>query len=205
MKTNERYICLDTETTGISIRNKHKIIEIGCIEIINGQETGQTYHTYINPNREIDKEAQAIHGITLESLQNELKFNEIAQNLMKFIENSILVIHNAPFDINFLNYELEQCGIDKIENEVIDTLILARKKYAGEKASLDALCKKFEIDSSARTLHGALLDASLLAKVFSKMDQEMDVHLKKIKYIIDEDFIRDDYSKLNFMILEQTL
>ena len=198
MKTNQRYICLDTETTGISIKKQHKIIEIGCVEVINGKETGQTYHTYLNPNREIDTEAQEVHGISLDFLQDKPTFSEISQDFTQFIKNSVLVIHNAPFDINFLNHELSLCGLEKIENEVIDTLVLARKKYINEKASLDALCKKFEIDTSERNLHGALLDAQLLAKVFVKMDEEMEIHLRKIKYIIDDEFIRNDYSNLEF-------
>jgi len=201
MKNNERYICLDTETTGISVKNKHKIIEIGCVEVVNGKETGQTYHAYLNPDREIDKEAQSVHGISLDSLQDKPRFNEIADEFTNFISNSTLVIHNATFDINFLNYELELCGLEKIENPVIDTLILARKKYVGERASLDALCKKFEVDLSSRNMHGALLDAGLLAKVFIRMDQEFDINIKKIKYIVEDEFIREPYDSMNFTVL----
>jgi DNA polymerase-3 subunit epsilon len=201
MKNNERYICLDTETTGISVKNKHKIIEIGCVEVVNGKETGQTYHAYLNPDREIDKEAQSVHGISLDSLQDKPRFQEIADEFTNFISNSTLVIHNATFDINFLNYELELCGLEKIENPVIDTLILARKKYVGERASLDALCKKFEVDLSSRNMHGALLDAGLLAKVFIRMDQEFDINIKKIKYIVEDEFIREPYDSMNFTVL----
>lgn len=201
MKTNERYICLDTETTGISVKNKHKIIEIGCVEVVNGSETGRTYHTYLNPDREIDKEAEGVHGISLDSLQDKPRFNEISADFLKFIANSTLVIHNATFDINFLNYELELCHLTKIENPVIDTLILARKKYVGERASLDALCKKFEVDLSSRNMHGALLDAGLLAKVFIRMDQEFDINIKKIDYIINDNATRKNYSNLKFIDL----
>lgn len=201
MKQNERYICLDTETTGISVKNKHKIIEIGCVEIINAKETGRTYHAYLNPDREIDKEAQAVHGISLDSLQDKPRFKEIASDFTKFIANSTLVIHNATFDINFLNYELELCGLEKIENPVVDTLILARKKYVGERASLDALCKKFEVDLSSRNMHGALLDAGLLAKVFIRMDQEFDINIKKIQYIMEDEFVRQSYDAMNFTVL----
>jgi len=201
MKQDERYICLDTETTGISVKNKHKIIEIGCVEIINGKETGRTYHAYLNPDREIDKEAQAVHGISLDSLQDKPRFKEIASDFTKFIANSTLVIHNATFDINFLNYELELCGLEKIENPVVDTLILARKKYVGERASLDALCKKFDVDLSSRNMHGALLDAGLLAKVFIRMDQEFDINIKKIQYIVEDEFVRQSYDAMNFTVL----
>ncbi len=201
MKQDERYICLDTETTGISIKNKHKIIEIGCVEVVNGKETGRTYHAYLNPDREIDKEAQAVHGISLDSLQDKPRFQEIADDFTQFIANSTLVIHNATFDLNFLNYELELCGLEKIENPVVDTLILARKKYVGERASLDALCKKFEVDLSSRNMHGALLDAGLLAKVFMRMDQEFDINIKKIKYITEDEFIRTPYQDLKFTVL----
>ena len=201
MKQDERYICLDTETTGISVKNKHKIIEIGCVEVVNGKETGRTYHAYLNPDREIDKEAQAVHGISLDSLQDKPRFQEIADDFTKFIANSTLVIHNATFDLNFLNYELELCGLEKIENPIVDTLILARKKYVGERASLDALCKKFEVDLSSRNMHGALLDAGLLAKVFMRMDQEFDINIRKIKYITEDEFIREPYQDLKFTVL----
>ena len=201
MKNNERYICLDTETTGISIKNKHKIIEIGCVEVINGRETGKTYHTYLNPDREIDKEAEGVHGISLDSLQDKPRFVEIAGDFLKFIANATLVIHNATFDITFLNYELGICNIEKLENAVVDTLLLARKKYVGERASLDAICKKFEIDLSSRNMHGALLDAGLLAKVFIRMDQEFDINIKKIDYIANDEFMRSDYANFKFISL----
>jgi DNA polymerase-3 subunit epsilon len=201
MRPNKRYICLDTETTGTLVKQGHKILEIGCIEIVNNRITEKVYHTFLNPEREVDKEAQAIHGITLEKVKNEPKFSNTAENFLSFIKDSILVIHNAPFDLTFLNTELELAGFPKIENEVIDTLILARKKYIGERASLDALCKKFEIDATSRTLHGALMDAKLLAEVFLKLDQAMEVHLKHINYIVENEFTRADYSAINFVTL----
>jgi len=201
MKPNKRYICLDTETTGTLAKQGHKILEIGCIEIVNNRITEKVYHTFLNPEREVDKEAQAIHGITPEKVKNEPKFSNTAENFLSFIKDSILVIHNAPFDLTFLNTELELAGFPKIENEIIDTLILARKKYIGERASLDALCKKFEIDATSRTLHGALMDAKLLAEVFLKLDQAMEVHLKHINYIVENEFTRADYSAINFVTL----
>ena len=201
MKANTRYICLDTETTGTLVKQGHRILEIGCIEIIDNRITERVYHTFLNPEREVDKEAEAVHGITFEKVKNEPKFVNVAEDFLSFIKDSILVIHNAPFDLIFLNTELERAGLPKIENEVIDTLILVRKKYIGERASLDALCKKFEIDATSRTLHGALMDAKLLAEVFIKLDREMEVHLKHINYIVENEFTRADYSAINFVTL----
>lgn len=201
MKNNQRYICLDTETTGTSINKGHRIIEIGCVEIINGEKTGKEYHTFLHPDREIDKEAEAVHGITLEKLKDAPKFSGISQDFLNFIQDSTLIIHNAPFDVTFINNELKIVNLPKITNEIIDTLILARKKYIGERASLDALCKKFEIDTTSRTLHGALLDAQLLAEVFLKIDKEMEVHLQNIKYITENNPIRENYNSINFIKL----
>lgn len=199
MMESARYICLDTETTGSNTREGHRIIDIGCVEIMHGEQTGNTYQAFIHPERDIDAGAQAVHGISIEFLKDKPKFAQIKDDFLKFIEGAVLVIHNAPFDVGFLNYELSLCSLPPIENEIIDSLTLARKRYPGEKASLDALCKKFEIDTSARTLHGALTDARLLAQVFIKLSSETEIHARQTKYIMDSEFVRSDYSDLEMV------
>lgn len=168
-----RQIVLDTETTGLDYKDGHRIIEIGAVELINRRLTGKHFHCYINPQREIDAEAVNVHGITQAFLTDKPTFNQIATNFIKFIEHSELIIHNASFDIGFINHEFsllqeEKCVIGDI-CQVIDTLLLARQKHPGQKNSLDALCKRYGIDNSKRDLHGALLDAQLLAHVYLAM------------------------------------
>ena len=166
-----RYIVLDTETTGLDPDDGHKIIEIGCIEILNRNITNNTFHKYINPNREIDVEASKIHGLTNNFLKDKPVFEEIYQELREYIGNSPIIIHNAPFDIGFLKKEHTITSVnDKfLDNEIIDSLKLARKISPGKKNTLDALCERYSVDNSDRTLHGALLDAKLLAFVYLKM------------------------------------
>ena len=166
-----RYIVLDTETTGLDPDDGHKIIEIGCIEILNRNITNNTFHKYINPNREIDVEASKIHGLTNKFLKNKPVFDEIYLELREYISNSPIIIHNAPFDIGFLKKEHTTASAnDKfLDNEIIDSLKLARKISPGKKNTLDALCERYSVDNSDRTLHGALLDAKLLAFVYLKM------------------------------------
>lgn len=164
-----RRVFFDTETTGASIRDGHKIIEIGCIETIDFKKTGRTFHVNLNPEREIDEGATKVHGKTWNMLKNELTFSEIAQDFIDFIGDAELIAHNANFDINFVNYELSLINKSPLTNEVTDSLIIARKHFPGQPASLDALCKKFQIDNSSRTLHGALLDAELLCDMFLEM------------------------------------
>ena len=166
-----RYIVLDTETTGLDPDDGHKIIEIGCIEILNRNITNNTFHKYINPNREIDVEASKIHGLTNSFLKDKPVFEEIYPELRKYISNSPIIIHNAPFDIGFLKKEHSTITVsdDFLDNEVIDSLKLARKISPGKKNTLDALCERYSVDNSDRTLHGALLDAKLLAFVYLKM------------------------------------
>ena len=165
-----REVVLDTETTGLYVHNGHKIIEIGALEIINLVPSGRTLHLYINPERDIDEEAIKIHGITQEFISNKPTFNQIAQEFLDFIQNDQLVIHNASFDLAFLNSELRQSGFQTIsEDKVIDTLKIARQKFPGAQASLDALCRRFQIDNSHRELHGALIDADLLASVYVEL------------------------------------
>ena len=166
-----RYIVLDTETTGLDPDDGHKIIEIGCTEILNRNITNNTFHKYINPNREIDVEASKIHGLTNSFLKDKPVFEEIYPELREYISNSPIIIHNAPFDIGFLKKEHSTITVsdDFLDNEIIDSLKLARKISPGKKNTLDALCERYSVDNSDRTLHGALLDAKLLAFVYLKM------------------------------------
>ena len=168
-----RQIVLDTETTGLEWEKGHRIIEVACIELINRKFTGKKYQQYINPERPIDDAALAVHGISNSFLDNKPLFSSIANDLMAFIQDAELIIHNAPFDIGFLNYEfsLLQQNWKPIEKycRIIDTLTLARQLHVGQRNSLDALCKRYAIDNSQRELHGALLDTHLLAQVYLAM------------------------------------
>ena len=167
-----RQIALDTETTGINTSDGHRIIEIGCIEIENRRITGKEFHCYINPEREIDEGATRVHGLTYEKLKNEPIFKDIKSDFMNFISDSELIIHNADFDIGFLNYELSLVKSSNVIEDkalVLDTLKMARNMHPGKKNSLDALCNRYEIDRSMRQVHGALIDADLLAKVYLAM------------------------------------
>jgi len=168
-----RQIVLDTETTGLDWKNGDRVIEIGCIELLNRAFTGKRYHVYINPERAISAEARAVHGIDNEFLSDKRVFAAIAQEFEEFVRDAELIIHNAPFDIGFLVNELKLAGrpvIRELESgNVIDTLALAREQNPGKKASLDALCERFGISNAHRTLHGALLDAELLAEVYLAM------------------------------------
>ena len=165
-----RHIVLDTETTGLSAKDGHRIIEIGAVEMVNLSVTGRTLHIYINPEREIDAGAQEIHGLSAEFLADKPVFADILSDFTAFIGEDILVIHNAPFDIGFLNAELGRCGHPPLSmDRVVDTLPLARGKFPGAQASLDALCRRFDVDNSHRDLHGALIDADLLAAVYVEL------------------------------------
>jgi len=167
-----RQIVLDTETTGLDWRNGDRIIEIGCVELLNRNLTGQHFHVYINPERAIDAEAVAVHGITEDFLADKPKFRDIAADFQQFVRGAELVIHNAAFDVGFLNSELGKIGgasIGELCAGVVDTLKIAKEQNPGKKASLDALCDRHNIENSHRTLHGALLDAELLAEVYLAM------------------------------------
>ena len=168
-----RQIALDTETTGISTDEGHRIIEIGCIEIENRRITGNEFHCYLNPEREIDEGATRVHGLTLEKLSNEPLFKEVAKDFLNFVSGAELIIHNAAFDVGFLNKEISLLEWDESSIEdhalVMDTLKMAREMHPGKKNSLDALCTRYEIDRSMRQVHGALIDADLLAKVYLAM------------------------------------
>ncbi|MBT3137161.1 DNA polymerase III subunit epsilon [Alteromonas sp. ALT199] len=169
-----RQIVLDTETTGIDPKEGHRIIEIGCVEVVNRRLTGNHFHVYINPGRHIEQEAIEVHGITNEFLTDKPTFSQVAQEFVSFIKGAQLVIHNAPFDVGFMDHEfgMEASTKGVITNQicdVLDTLTLARQMHPGQKNNLDALCKRYGIDNSHRTLHGALLDAEILADVYLLM------------------------------------
>ncbi len=211
-------IVLDTETTGISVKEGHRIVEIGCIELDNLIPTKNKFHFYLNPERKVSKKAFEIHGYTDEFLSKQKKFSEICEQFLEFIKNKRLIIHNAEFDLSHLNNELKIYGKDKINNEIVDTLILARDKYPGSQVSLDALCKRFRIDNSKRDTHTALVDCDLLAKVYINLidqkeptlnfkNQELentDINVKKSDYFkkvvkpsIDELTKHKEYLKIN--------
>jgi DNA polymerase-3 subunit epsilon len=168
-----RQVILDTETTGLSTAQGHRIIEIGCIEMINRRLTGREYHRFVNPERSIDEGAERVHGISLADLEGQPRFADIAGEFLEFIAGSELVIHNAEFDVGFLEYELKlmkhEKGAITDHATVLDTLSLARKLHPGQRNSLDALCKRYEVDASQRDVHGALIDSELLARVYLAM------------------------------------
>jgi len=181
-------IVLDTETTGISIKEGHRIVEIGCIELENLIPTNNKFHCYLNPERKVSEKAFEVHGYTDEFLATQKKFNDIGDKFLEFIKDKRLIIHNAEFDLGHLNNELAILGKKKIDNEIVDTLILARDKFPGSPVSLDALCKRYRVDNSKRTLHTALVDCDLLAKVYINLIdqkeptlnfQDQDLKIKK--------------------------
>ena len=168
-----RQVVLDTETTGLSTAHGHRIIEIGCLELVDRRLTGREFHRFLNPERDIDEGAEAVHGISRADLENEPRFAEIVDDLLAFLKGAELVIHNASFDVGFLEHELElmKHSQPKIEQHatVLDTLTLAREIHPGQRNSLDALCKRYEVDASKRDVHGALIDSELLARVYLAM------------------------------------
>lgn len=165
-----REIVFDTETTGLSPDDGHKLVEIGAVELINHLPTGKTYHQYINPNRDIPEEAFRVHGLSYDFLREHPRFYEIAQDFLDFVGEDVLIAHNASFDMKFLNYELKHSGFKQLEtSSVIDTLIIAKKLFPGAKNNLDALCRRFDIKDFDRSYHGALLDSQILARVYLEL------------------------------------
>lgn len=165
-----REIVLDTETTGFEPKEGHRMVEIGCVELVNQLPTGNTYHQYINPERDMPEEAMRVHGLSNDFLEDFPVFKRVAGEFLDFIGDAALVIHNAEFDMRFINFELEKAGFPVVPFErAVDTLMIARQKFPGSPASLDALCRRFDIDNSDRTLHGALLDAELLSEVYLEL------------------------------------
>ena len=183
-------IVLDTETTGISVKEGHRIVEIGCIELDDLIPTNNKFHCYLNPERKVSEKALEVHGYSDSFLSDKMKFGEIADDFLKFIKNKRLIIHNAEFDLSHLNNELKILGKEKIDNEVIDTLSLARNKFPGSQISLDALCKRYRIDNSKRVQHTALIDCDLLAKVYINLIDQKEPTL-------DFKNIEEEVSKLN--------
>ena len=165
-----RELILDTETTGLDPASGDRIVEIGCVEVINSVATGETFHVYLDPERDMPEEAFRVHGLSREFLRGKPKFSEIAQQFTAFMGDARLVIHNAEFDMKFINAELKRCGLLSIGmDRVVDTLAIARRKHPGASNSLDALCARYKIDNSKRTKHGALLDAEILAEVYAEL------------------------------------
>ena len=165
-----RELVLDTETTGLDHEDGHRIIEIGIVELENYLPTGNYFHYYLNPERESDKRAQEVHGLSREFLKDKPKFSEIAEEFINYISDSNIIIHNAPFDVGFLNAELTRCNMEELNHEkIIDTLVLAKKKFIGQSVSLDSLCRKYNIDLTGREIHGAIKDAKLLASVYLEL------------------------------------
>ena len=171
-------VVLDTETTGISVKDGHRIVEIGCIELDDLIPTKNRFHCYLNPERKVSEQAFKVHGYEDIFLSKQKKFNEVAEEFLEFIYNKRLIIHNSEFDLSHLNNELKLLGKPKIDNEVIDTLLLAREKFPGSQINLDALCKRFRIDNSRRVTHTALIDCDLLSKVYINLIDQKEPTLK---------------------------
>lgn len=187
-----REIALDTETTGLDPNTGHRIVEIGCVEMVSRIKTGEVFHVYLNPDRDMPEEAFRVHGLSSEFLADKPRFHEVVDEFLNFVKDSPLVIHNAQFDMKFINHELKTVGKEEIPlSRSVDTVLMARKKFPGSPANLDALCKRFNIDLSARTLHGALLDAELLADVYlelhggrqSKLSLKREDEMKEVENI----------------------
>ncbi|MFT3720143.1 DNA polymerase III subunit epsilon [Pseudorhodoferax sp.] len=202
-----RQIVLDTETTGLSAATGDRIIEIGCVELLNRKLTGHNKHFYVNPERDSHEDALKVHGISNEFLRDKPKFAEIADELLEYLQGAEVIIHNAPFDVGFLNKELELLGrgpITGIVDNVVDSLALAKEMFPGKRNSLDALCGRLEVDNSGRTLHGALLDAELLADVYINMTRGQDALLIEVETVeaVAADVPRIDLSAVALPVLQ---
>ena len=194
-----REICFDTETTGLDPDAGDRLVEIGCVELIDNERTGKYFHEIINPERDIPEEVVKIHGISNDTVKDKPTFKDIVDEFIKFVDNSTLVAHNAPFDMKFLNSEFDRLGIPRLKNEVVDSLMLAKEKFPGQKNNLDALCKRFNVDASKRVFHGALLDAELLADVYVELNGGAQ------KSLIDTSLGAMDRGKENFSNLLQQI
>ena len=190
-------IVLDTETTGISIKEGHRIVEIGCIELENLVPTKNKFHCYLNPERKVSEKALEVHGYTDEFLSSKKKFKEIVNDFLLFVKDKKLIIHNSEFDIAHINHELSILGLKHLENEITDTLILARNKFPGSSVSLDALCKRYNVDNSKRTQHNALIDCDLLAKVYINLidQKEPTLNFENQNYVVNQNSKLTPYFK----------
>ena len=188
-------IVLDTETTGISVKEGHRIVEIGCIELDNLIPTKNKFHCYLNPERKVSEKAFEVHGYTDEFLSKQNKFTNIKDKFLSFIKDKRLIIHNADFDITHINNELLLCGENKIDNEIVDTLKLARDKFPGSQVSLDALCKRYRIDNSKRVQHTALIDCDLLSKIYINL---IDQKEPTLNFIQDQKNIKSHFSNVKY-------
>ena len=189
-------IVLDTETTGISVKEGHRIVEIGCIELDDLIPTKNKFHCYLNPERKVSEKALEVHGYTDEFLSKQKKFSEVGEEFLDFIKNKRLIIHNAEFDLGHLNNELSLLGKKKLTNEVIDTLTLARDKFPGSPVSLDALCKRYKVDNSKRTNHTALIDCDLLSKVYINLTDQKEPKLNFLNK--DEENLESKVLNVNY-------
>ena len=194
-------IVLDTETTGISVKEGHRIVEIGCIELDNLIPTKNKFHCYLNPERKVSEKAFEVHGYSDEFLSQQKKFHEICQQFLDFVKGKKLIIHNAEFDLAHINNELSKIGKDNISNEIIDTLVLARDKFPGSQISLDALCKRYKIDNSKRVNHTALIDCDLLSKVYINLIDQKEPTLD----FTNQDYEKKDYSKANLSYYKKVI
>ncbi|MDA9864745.1 DNA polymerase III subunit epsilon [Pelagibacterales bacterium] len=199
-----REIVLDTETTGLKFSDNHRVIEVAAIEIVDYLPTGKVFHKYVNPQRDVPESSVDIHGITEKFLENKPLFKEIADEFLEFISVDNIVAHNAPFDIGFLNFELQRCGKNTLSNKAIDTVVLAREKFPGQSVSLDALCKRLSIDNTLREKHSATLDAELLARVYIELNDAREPSLNLAidveDHLIDTDFDISLLQKRNLKI-----
>lgn len=201
-----RQIVLDTETTGLSAENGDRIIEIGCVELLNRKLTGNNLHFYVNPERDSHEDALKVHGISNEFLRDKPKFGQIADELLDYLRDAELIIHNAPFDISFLNKELERLGrppLKTIIGQVTDSLVMAKEMFPGKRNGLDALCDRLGVDNSGRTLHGALLDAELLADVYINMTRGQDALLMDLETSVVEggEVLMIDLSRIELPVI----
>ena len=208
-----REIVLDTETTGLDVNNGDRIVEIGIVELENHVQTGACFHYYLNPERDSSSQALQIHGLTTEFLKDKPKFIDIADQFIDFVSDSKIIIHNAPFDVGFINAELRKCEKKELnENSIIDSLLLAKKHFLGQSVSLDSLCRKFDIDISDREIHGALKDAKLLAHVYleliggkqTKLEFNMESTTSDFNYEILHANIKDLYKKKEKRLFKNT-
>ena len=187
-----REIVLDTETTGLKFSDNHRVIEVAAIEIVDYLPTGKVFHKYVNPQRDVPESSVDIHGITEKFLENKPLFKEIADEFLKFISVDNIVAHNAPFDIGFLNFELQRCGKNTLSNKAIDTVVLAREQFPGQSVSLDDLCKRLSIDNTLREKHSATLDAELFARVYIELNDarepSLNLSIDVEDHLIDTDF-----------------